>query len=108
MTDGPSDTNTLCSNINTARSRSSGRVRGGAENHEIYLATFSGHLCYRPQANSSCGKVMFSQTPVIVSTGVGGGQTHISRTVRNLLECILVIVTGPPGALLFDRDQRSH
>ena len=60
---------------------------------------------YRPQR--SCGKVMFSQASVILFTGGGGvGQTHhptLQRTVRILLECILVqkkvtvLFTKPSG-----------
>ena len=33
-------------NINVSSSGSSGRVRGGAEKHEIYAAAFGGHLFY--------------------------------------------------------------
>ena len=33
-------------NINVSSSGSSGRVRGGGEKHEIYVAAFGGHLFY--------------------------------------------------------------
>ena len=69
--------------------------------------------CYRPQR--SCGKVMFLHLFVILFGGGGVWQTHpsrklpLQRTVRILLECILVSkefdwikIWGDSGGLSFD------